>query len=263
MKLSTLCLLSLLIVARVKAEIGLSAFAVQHPNFPCTKFLEAFKGVKSPAIAILDGYFGSDNRCLRRFLALPSLGTKLIQIHIRYVPKNKLELLDADLLARRAKKWENYRRAYPHVRFLLSDGLESHDYKGTALRRVLFIKKYFHGQIVHNPLKPRDPHSVGADIIELHGARYAKYPKRGTTTIFNYDGFGIDYNNQARGRIPFQTPVSAVRSDLTKAKRDGSIVFLWDARGQGIYRAGYAFDTRYRTFEIVGNLIKNSLLKMQ
>jgi hypothetical protein len=246
-------------LADSSAEVGLSAFAIQHPKFPCTKFLEAFKGVKSPKIAILDGWFGSDRRCLDRFLALPNSGTKLVQIHIRYVPKSQVEGLDKNLLSARAKKWEHYRIKYPHVRFLLSDGLESHDYSGTAKRRVLFIKKYFHGKIVHNPLNERDPDIVGADYIELHEPRYRK--SWGRKTIFNYDGFGVDYRNEGRGRIPFQTSVSAVRSDIAKAKRDGSLVFLWDGPSQGIYDNRRPIDARFRRYEIIGNSIKNDLLK--
>lgn len=242
------------------AEVGLSAFAIQHPKFPCTKFLEAFKGVKSPAISILDGWFGKDRKCLNRFLAMPSVGTKLVQIHIQYVPKNRVEVLDKRLLSARAKTWEHYRQVYPDVRFLLSDGLESHDHSGTAKRRVLFIKKYFHGKIVHNPLIERDPDIVNADYIELHEPRYRK--SWGRKTIFNYDGFGVDYRNEGRGRIPFQTSVSAVRSDITKAKRDGSIVFLWDCYGQGTCRTGVSSDPTKRSFEAVGNSIKTSLIQL-
>jgi hypothetical protein len=239
-------------------EVGLSAFALQHPKYPCAKFLEAYKGVASPSVAILDGWFGSDVKCLNRFLSLHSSGTKLVQIHIRYVPKNQIEYLDVKTLSRRARKWEGYAKKYPNVKWLLSDGLESHDSARSAKRRISFIKRYFHGPIVHNPLNERDPDIVGADYIELHEPRYRK--SWGRKTIFNYDGFGVDYRNEGRGLVPFQTSIPKVRSDIAQARRDGSIVFLWDCYGQGTCRTGVSSDPTKRSFEIIGNTIKNSLL---
>ena len=251
-------LLSLVIFASAaSAETGLSAFAIMHERYPCDKFLEAFHGVDVKAIAILDGWFGSDRTCLDKFLKLS--GRKIVEIHIRHVPKNKPETLDETTLSRRARKWEEYRRKHTDTTWLLSDGLESHSSIPASRKRIAYIRKYFYGQIVHNPLIERDPYSVGADIIELHDARYVEQWKR--KTIFNYDGYGINYLGTRGRNLPFYASIPEVRSDVRQAKRDGNLIFLWDAHGQGTERSGVNSDPRKRAFTIIGNAVKNSLLR--
>lgn len=239
------------------AQAGQSAFAIQHPKFPCDKFLHQFKNVSHPTIAILDGTFGSDLTCLNKFLALPN--NKTVQIHIRYVKKNVVETLNRNVLITRAKKWESFRKRYPSNRWLLSDGLESHSSVSASRQRIFLIRKYFNGEIVHNPFVPRDPYLVGASIIELHGARYTRF--KGRSTIFNYDGFGIYYDIKDKGRDLFQTSVSNVRRDIEKAKRDQSIIFLWDAPAQGLISVRNNPDPVKRTFYSNWSAIKRDLLK--
>jgi len=250
-------IVSLLWANVVFAQAGQSAFALLHPKFPCTEFLLQYGGVQHPTIALLDGTFGNNTHCLRKFLALPN--KKTIEIHIRYVKKNQLELLDKRLLRRRASKWEHLRRKNPENRWLLSDGLESHDSQASAKKRISYIRKFFHGEIVHNPLVPRDPRSVGADFIELHSDRYITY--KGRRSIFNYDGYGINYSPTAPERDLFRTSVSSVRIDLEKAKRTNSLIFLWDAPAQGILPTRYNPDPTKRTFYNTWTFIKRDLLR--
>lgn len=239
------------------AQAGQSAFALLHPKFPCTEFLLQYGDVQHPTIALLDGTFGKDSHCLKRFLALPN--KKTIEIHIRYLKKNQVELLDKSLLRRRASHWESLRIKYPNNRWLLSDGLESHDNKSSAKKRISYIRKFFYGEIVHNPLVPRDPLSVGADFIELHSDRYVTF--KGRNSIFNYDGYGINYSQTAPERHLFRTSVPSVRLDLEKAKRTNSLIFLWDAPAQGILPTGYNSDPTKRIFYNTWTFIKRDLLR--
>lgn len=249
--------LLLILASSASAQVGQSAFAIQSPKFNCDIFLKQFAGVPSPTIALLEGYFGNSSGCINKFIKLR--GNKTIEVHIRYIKKNVVEVLDKRLLARRARKWEAFRKKHSDITILLSDGLESHDYTGAARRRVSFIKKHFYGKIVHNPFYERDPYIVGADIIELHGARYAKSWRR--KTIFSYDGFGIAYSDKDRGRDLFQTSIPDVRRDIEKAKRDGSILFLWDAPSQGIVSVANNPIPAKRTFNHYWINLKNLLLK--
>lgn len=239
------------------AQAGQSAFAIMHPKYPCAKFLHQYKNVAHPTIAILDGTFGNDKRCLKKFLSMPN--NKTIEIHIRYVKKNVVETFDRTVLSVRARKWESFRKQYPNNRWILSDGLESHSSVAKSKQRINFIRKYFNGQIVHNPFVPRDPYTVGADLIELHAARYTAF--KGRSSIFNYDGFGIYYDLKDRGRDLFQTSVADVRRDIEKAKKHNSIIFLWDAPGQGLFSAGPNPDPIKRTFYSNWTAIKRELLK--
>lgn len=240
------------------AEVGQSAFAIRHERFPCDAFLKPYEGKPKKILAILDGdLFGKSDRCILKFLRLP--GKLVLVVHPRYVPKSVPERLDYRLFSSMARKWEARRIKYPAATIYLTDGLESHSGAAAARKRVAYIRRFFKGGIVHNPLKARDPFSVGADVIELHGDKYIKYP--GRETFFSYDGFGVDYLGKGGGRIPFSVPLSRVRSDAQRAARDGSILFLWDAWGQGTHTAlGTRIKPRERNFVIVGNSIKETLL---
>lgn len=240
------------------ADVGLSGFAIRHERFPCSQFLRPYRGKSKKILMILDGdLFGKSDRCILRFLN--QSGKLVLVVHPRYVPKNVPEKLDYKLFGSFARKWELRRKRYKNAEIYLTDGLESHSGAAAARQRVTYVRRFFKGQIVHNPLKARDPYSVGADIIELHGERYRNFRNR--KTFFSYDGFGVDYLGKGRGRIPFAVPLSRVFGDITRTKRDDNILFLWDAWGQGTHTTmGARVKPRERNFIVVDNSIKEKML---
>jgi len=68
-----------LVFAHPHTNVGISAFAIQHKDFPCDIFLDSLKGIEKVHVSILWNTFGTEMACLQRLVNHPQLAS--LQIH--------------------------------------------------------------------------------------------------------------------------------------------------------------------------------------
>lgn len=250
-------------------RLGVSAFAIEHPGYPCDDLMYILEGVRRPAVAVLENTFGQDKRCLNRLLKKKNL---TLQVHItneatRDTPhrmtRNELgwwmtnkqysaawEVGRRDIIEgyrKRLRKWRSIQAQNPHVQYWISEGLESNGSVKAAERRLQEIRRYLPGaKRVWCPLRlDRPGRPSNAHFVELHGSKLVEpWPQR---SIFNYDGTGIGFMGEKRGTPLFEVPAADVFGDIRKARREGVHFFLWESPSQGLARADWAYP-RNRNF---------------
>lgn len=269
----------LLLSSTAIAEIGVSAFAIQHPEFPCDSFLRQFWGVNKKTIAVLDKSFGESFSCLTRFSKMS--GHKTIIVHMSneagrrnkrlqsYEHLPKLDLSGYYRFWRDTKslpgsmrqsliRWKQLQLKYRNLKLIISDGLESNDFRSSARRRINLLRRYTGVQIVHNPLVPRDPAIVDADFIELHGDFPYRVGKRGC--IYSLDGAGIYFSGNRPEDGLSEIPASLMPFIFSEARRADCLFFIWEARAQGLDGLPWK-PPRNRSFRIRGASVINDWLK--
>jgi len=237
-------------------RLGVSAFAIEHPGYPCDDLMYILDGVRRPAVAVLENTFGQDKRCLNKLLKKKTL---TLQVHItneatRDTPhrmtRNELgwwmtnkqysaawEAGRQDIVEgyrKRLRKWRSIQARNPHVQLWISEGLESNGSIKAAERRLQEIRRYLpRAKRVWCPLRLTSSRRArGAHLVELHGSRIVEPWKQ--RSIFNYDGAGIGFRGEKRGTPLFEVPASDVPGAIREARRKGVHFFLWEAPSQGL-----------------------------
>lgn len=179
-----------------KPYLGMSAFAIMHPRFPCDKLIEFTSKIDShPAISVLWGTFGDSTQCLSRWLQSQSYRPHLVQIHFsNEVCRRKSNCAEGeffgDLSVRQydalvvgdspafkqgvasrmdeilttINKWKN-----PFTKVVIGMGLEDQYSHLAALKLYDEIDRHTDYEISRNPLSYNA--SAIAPIHELHGVR--------------------------------------------------------------------------------------------
>lgn len=253
--LRVLALLLSFWVARSEAApfVGFSSFAALSPKFPCSQFLKIQSD--KPVAAILLTTFGSNFRCVNRFLRLHKNKPHLLQIHPINGPCRRNKRCDSNEIAHRNsvarfnRKLERGQgqvflqlkkrlleatkkiKANRNTRMIISSGLED-DYTAKAHRAVVaLIHETLPGIfIVRNRVG-----SLCADYpCESHGV----FPDR-TADLWNQDGDDLSVSDDAKW-------LSRCLNDFRLA------CILWSSRAQGI-RSNKFVSPRLRDFEISNN----------
>lgn len=191
---------------------GFSTYAAMHPKFPCERFVKIAKEATFPAMSVLYGTFGRDERCLACFTDVLKGRHHAVQIHLtnETCRRNGRTCLRGEInpemstnrhnrtLERMGKRIERkYRFRLRRIAalakrigtvktdWLISTGLED-EYTKKAYDNILkIVKEEWPYAIVRNPLSDNDPYIGSAHLIELHSSE-ARF--RGMPCIFNQDG---------------------------------------------------------------------------
>lgn len=263
------------------ADTGLAAYPLLSPKYPCDDFLETFTDAPIKRTVFLDGTFGNDKTCLKRFLKLP--GKKLVEIHISnesgrrrfqlgvndFLPNltpieyNRYWELKLPIVVRpferKVRSWQNFVKTYPKVTWLMSEGLESNGSILAAVNRINTIKKYWKGKTVYNSNYSGRTSFAGANFREVHATGIYTPNSR---TILNFDGEGICwFCTAAPFANPFYYPWKWLGLNILEpADKVHSLVFLWDLESQNSTTDGSYQVIQDITYKIVEMLKKNSLI---
>ena len=252
--LRKLCFLSMVFITlpcTSVADVGVSAFAMMSNRFPCEDYLRLFRASEVAFASVLIGTFGTNQRCLRKFVRLKK--RKVVQLHVsNEAGRRNGRLLSGELhpqytISQYGKAWEglspktinslllraepfaSFTSKYPEVEWLISDGLESNDSIEAAKNRIKVLRTIFPHKIVHAPLHARRKwKETGADYIELHGVN----PRLTKPCIANLDGADIDFED-GRGMATKGLKAVEVPAYIKKYKGRGCKVLLWWSSLQG------------------------------
>jgi hypothetical protein len=206
-------LLTLLIVPSIAVGQykGFSAFAAQHPKFPCGRFLQISRHADKPIMAVLFSTFGSKTACIKKFAHKFKDRPHAIEIHFnnetcrrggrtcyeqelfkRLSPSqysNALQRMSDDVRNRIQKRLSRIialtESGNSNTRFLLSLGLEDEYHPEAAVALFNVVKKSWPYEIVRNPAGEKSD-DRNADIIELHSAN--SIFGKNQVCLFNQDG---------------------------------------------------------------------------
>lgn len=206
-------------------QVGVSYYAIQSfSSRECSTALRVFDNIETPALSMLWSTFGSDKRCLVKYLDRFTSRPHTLEIHItnntclrtrkcrrgeivRDMSSRQYNRLlvtrDKDLmrsLRHRVREIVSFLKRYasPHTTIILTTGLED-DYSLKAYKVVFDIllkeRRRLSFLIARNPNR-RNPSigiAPGADLLELHGLS-PRFPEDfAGRCIANNDGTDIAF----------------------------------------------------------------------
>lgn len=232
--------------------LGISAFAIMNPGFPCEAFLETARKVDAPALSFLWGTFGSNPSCIQKWVNENKDKPHLIQIHFSNEVCRKKgncrggeffgELTpseyDAFIVLGPPRFQLELRHRVNRIKALiqsvanentlviLSMGLE--DQYSYIAANILhqYLKEQWPYEISRNPLDHSDP--PVALVHELHGVQLPNLSR--PNCIANLDGVSISTGED--NYLPSITPEGF--SDFIRNNCECRAVFGWNAASQGI-----------------------------
>jgi len=218
------CAASFASPSRPRGIVGMAYFAMMSPRFPCARALRVFEGAEHPATAVLWGSFGTDETCVKEFVAQAGEREHIIEIHFDNGPARRagrqgpgdfmrgwsvrhlntaLERHDKRVVAAaedRAARMADFaqRLGSSTTEWLLSLTLED-DYTDEAANA---LAKIFDGIWAH-PLV-RNPNHNRFPVVRGHRSPwiYREYhslvlrPAGGPRDIFNLDGYEFRGNRR-------------------------------------------------------------------
>lgn len=256
--------------------IGVSAYAGMHPRFDWQVFIDAFRSIQNPCIAVVWGTFGNCPDLIHEFCARFQSRPHLLEIHIsNEVGRRNGRLYEGELcpslnpreyslaLTRRARPTlQALEKRISHIRefcakyctvntrIILSTGLEDNVSNAAALVIMDTIAKVWQRvEVVRSPADNggSDPYSFPY-AIETH-SRAA----RPGSAVFNFDGHSV--------------PEAVLPADAGRIMRKHKTAvarFLWSAPQQGLYtNTILAPPPRRRKFSVLPSTIEtfNKILR--
>lgn len=210
-----LTLLPFKVNAENEPQIGYAPFAIAHPKFDCSAFLDSIKHQKTLNIAWLYTTFGNDYKCLNKIIANPKLD--IFETHLLNGPGHRKHRLEHREFLKRysIRRWNSFllrdnksvkakflryvkglqkllEKKKESTTCLISPELESNLSSKAAKTLIAWSREAFpQCLIVWNPIQ-KGKKTNGADFIEQHG----KSPKVKSPCVVNLDGTDINFNDR-------------------------------------------------------------------